>query len=97
MCFKFYQFHSNIKRDILVQKVKVRKYVFNFLQLTLIITLIISLDRDTYSVTFDILYVNVKGVDTKKERAAQNTPYQQLSILNKDVKLLLDTAAEEYK
>ena len=46
------------------------------------IIFIISLDRQNYSLSYDIQYVNVNTVHTEKERAAQNTPYQQLSILN---------------
>ena len=56
ICRKFQYVYMDIKRDILVQKIKVTKifFIYHFSGLTLIILLFISLDREMDSLSFDI-------------------------------------------
>ena len=55
-CSKFHFDDLNIKRDIYVQKIKVKKmlFIYHFSGLTLIILLFVSLDREVDSLSFDI-------------------------------------------
>ena len=56
ICRRFQNFYMAIKRDILVQKIKVTKIfcIYHFSGLTLMILLFISLDREMDSLSFDI-------------------------------------------
>ena len=48
----------------------------------MIVKLFITLDRENYSLSFDVLYVNITGIAVEQRPTAQKTLYQQLSILN---------------
>ena len=74
-----------LSQKSLFKKIKVKKmfFIYHFSRLSLTIKLFIPLDREMYSLSFDVglYHVNIKCIGTEKTTMTQIVPYQLLSIL----------------